>query len=83
MANTQTFPTVDPDKWERIKVALLANFHITVGADVGSGTDKGITLSWVYDPNTQILSITTLTASWYIGGEDQAAAKVAALVNSA
>lgn len=81
--DTQTFPQVDPDKWERIKNAVLAKTGIVIGQDVGSATAKGITLSWVYDPNTQMLSVTIVKASWYDPAEDKIAARIAAAVNTA
>lgn len=81
--DTQTFPQVDPDKWERVKDAVHAKTGIIVGSDVGSATAKGVTLSWVYDPNTEMLSVTIVKTAWYDPSQDKIAAKISAAINAA
>lgn len=81
--DTQTYPNVPPDKWERIKNAVLAKTGIVIGQDVGSATDKGISLSWVYDPNTQMLSVTIIKPAGYDPAQDKLVAKISSAFGTA
>jgi hypothetical protein len=65
LSNTQSFQTVDAAKWERIKAAVKAKSGITISADTGQASAKGITISWAYDAATIELTITLIKESWY------------------
>lgn len=70
MDDTQKFTGVDPDKWSRIKAAVLAKSGISIQTDVGAATAKGITLGWIYAPETGALSVTLVKRSFYDPSEE-------------
>ena len=64
MADTHEFLNVDAEKWERIK-AKLAIQGVTVDADQGDASHKGIELSWSYNPALEYLKITLVKRAFY------------------
>lgn len=65
MPDTQTFLNIDAAKWTRIKAAVKAKAGIDITADAGIDSAKGITISWIYTPADESLSISPLKRSFF------------------
>lgn len=83
MADSQTFQCIDADKWLRIKEVVLNKAGIGINSLVGNGSAKGITLSWSYSPDTQVLITTLVKRSFYDPSADVIEADLAEMVKAA
>jgi len=83
MADSQTFQGIDADKWLRIKEAVLNKAGIGINSLIGSGSAKGITLSWSYSPDTQVLITTLVKRSFYDPSAEVIDSDIAAMVAAA
>ena len=73
----QTFPNVDQFKWQRIVDKVKESIGIDMSNTMGSGTAKGITISWVYSPDTQTLIVDLVKRSFFDPSEKEIDQKIA------
>jgi hypothetical protein len=63
--DTQTFQNVDAGKWERIKAAVKSKLGITISSDDGQAKAKGITLGWIYLPQSTSLAVSLIGREFF------------------
>lgn len=68
---TENFTGIDQPKWERIIAAVKDKTGIIITSNVGNGSAKGITISWIYSPIELELSVTLLKRSFYDPSEGE------------
>ena len=66
MHEIQSFEPFLPDRWERLKAALLEKFGIAIGEDKGIAEGHGIKLSYEYDAAAKVLTLQTLDKPFYL-----------------
>jgi hypothetical protein len=83
MADSQTFQGIDPAKWDHFRELVLNKAGIGINSLIGNGSAKGITLSWSYSPDAQVLTTTLAKRSFYDPSEQDIARDIAAMVKAA
>jgi hypothetical protein len=66
-----SFQNVDQFKWVRIRAKVLAAVGIDMSNTMGSGTAKGITISWVYSSDTQTLVVDLVKREFFDPSEGE------------
>lgn len=66
MHEIQQFQPFPPDRWERLKSALLAKAGIAILSDHGTADGHGIQLAYDYDAAGQTLTLQTLSKPFYL-----------------
>ena len=83
MEDSQQFTGIDPAKWDRIRLKVLNEAGIDITSNLGSGSAKGISLSWSYVPDSETLTATLVKRSWYDPSEAVIETDLAAMVTAA
>ena len=83
MAESQTFPGIDSVKWDKIRLKVMKETGIAITSNLGSGSAKGITLSWSYSPDSKILVTTLVKRAWFDPSETEIETDLAALISAA
>ena len=83
MASSQTFTNIDSYKWNRIRAVVEEKAGIEIKGNVGIASGKGITLSWSYNPDSDVLVITMVKRAFYDPSQDVIEADIAAMVEAA
>lgn len=65
MSDTQSFPNIDTSRWQAIRDSAHVKAGITISADSGEAEEKGVAISWAYDPSSETLEVTLVKRSWY------------------
>jgi len=79
----QTFQGINPAKWDHFRELVLNKAGIGINSLVGNGSAMGITLSWSYSPNEQVLTTTLAKRSFYDPSEQDIGTDIAAMVMAA
>lgn len=78
-----TFTGIDSAKFGRIKDSVLNKGGIAIISNTGSASAKGVTISWVYSPDTGTLLVNVDKRSWFDPSEDSIEQDITAWIEAA
>jgi hypothetical protein len=83
MTDSQTFQGIDLAKWNHFRELVLNKAGIGINSLIGNGSAKGITLSWSYSPDAQVLTTTLAQRKIYDPSKENIGTDIAAMVRAA
>lgn len=79
-AHTQNFTGIDLAKHDALVAKIKQQFGVDVVGEGGQISKDGVTLGWVYNATSEVLTITVIHKPFYVS-DDLAAKKINELVN--
>jgi hypothetical protein len=74
------YENITPQRLAAIETRAQQELGISISGNEGTATKSGITISWVYDPSGQTLTVGDTRRPWYVP-EGKIAEELTELVN--